>query len=339
MIEELYVWNQVHLKPPLSDKKFNDQLTCAKKYVDSAPSLSKFENKTNFIVKKIRDSPETSYCADSDRKRIGQYYIKEHKSDNGESEYIPKFTEIAIDAYPKKVIIYKDNPLIKSRTERTKIIFESCIIDEEIEIGPYDDIEIMLKELENKYLIINKKNARDALSCIINAFKERKMVETRDGITTDGYYLLNNEIKVVNPTQNLNVELDKDKVIKCISFLEYLATYGWKNKRIFPTALKWGLIALFSFSIKFASDDWFPWLQLYGIGKTGKTTIGYILLHIWNLDQRKRSIGFNNIDSIARLGHIISRDTYPILVNQVRYYLQIITTVGTHPLLKQSSTR
>ena len=40
-------------------------------------------------------------------------------------------------------------------------------------------------------------------------------------------------------------------------------------------------------------------------------------MHLWNLDERERSKGFTNIDSIPRFGHVISKDTYPIVMNEV----------------------
>jgi hypothetical protein len=129
--------------------------------------------------------------------------------------------------------------------------------------------------------------------------------------------LLKGKLKIVEITQNITSELDKEKVKQCIQFLDYLAAKGWKNKDIFPTVLKWGIVAPFTFSIKFNSDDWPPWLQLHGCGQTGKTTLGYLVLSIWNLDKRTKSLGFTHIDSAARFGHTISKDTYPTLINEV----------------------
>jgi hypothetical protein len=117
-----------------------------------------------------------------------------------------------------------------------------------------------------------------------------------DGITTGGYYLLNGKIKEVEVTQNITSEWDEEKVKQCIGFLDYLANKGWKNKNIFPTVLKWGIVAPFSFSIKYNSEEWLPWLQLYGCGQTGKTTLGHLVLSIWNLNTRTKSIGFTHID-------------------------------------------
>ena len=56
---------------------------------------------------------------------------------------------------------------------------------------------MIVKDLENKHLILNYKNKTEALSCIINAYKEKNLVEVLDGITTEGYYLLDGKIKVV----------------------------------------------------------------------------------------------------------------------------------------------
>lgn len=105
-------------------------------------------------------------------------------------------------------------------------------------------------------------------------------------VITDGYYLLNNNIKTVGSLQNISNDFDKDTVEQCIGFLDYLATGGWKNQNIFPTILKWGIISPFSFRIKSNSDGWLPWIQLYDCGQTGKTTLGYIILAIWNWNKR-----------------------------------------------------
>ncbi len=143
------------------------------------------------------------------------------------------------------------------------------------------------------------------------------MVEYLDGLATAGYYLLNGNVKVVGNLQNIPNEFDTEKIKQVINLLDFLANNGWKNKNIFPTVLKWGIVAPFSFSVKFNSEKWIPWLQLYGCGQTGKTTLGLLILQMWNLNSKSKSIGFNNIDSVARFGHQISKDTYPILVNEV----------------------
>ena len=120
-----------------------------------------------------------------------------------------------------------------------------------------------------------------------------------------------------NVTQNLNPR--KEDVTNCCKYLNKLADHGWKDKNIFPTVLKWGLLSPFSFIIKYNSnsENWMPWLQLYGHSQTGKTTLGKIVFNIWNQKIQYHSIGFNHIDSVARFGSVVSKDTYPKLVNEI----------------------
>ncbi|MDN5867946.1 MAG: hypothetical protein L0H55_11180, partial [Candidatus Nitrosocosmicus sp.] len=148
-----------------------------------------------------------------------------------------------------------------------------------------------------------------------SAFKERNLIELKKDVTTQGYYLLKEGIIKKDITQSDNI--DKTDVKRCCEYLNRLVESGWKNKNIFPTVIKWGILSPFSFSIKFNSDEWFPWLQLYGLGQTGKTTLGYIVLNIWNLNNKNNVLGFNHIDSVARFGNIASKDTYPKLINEV----------------------
>ena len=248
--------------------------------------------------------------------RIGQgKVIYENNEQTGEKESKNQLTNIIIDAIPHKILIYKNNPLLPNSRERVKITFQSNI-EKEFEVGPCDSHPDLIQDLDNKHLIVNTKKATEAMSCIINAYKEKGMVEYSDDITTGGYYLLKGNLNTVNSTQRMGAELNKNEVLQCIHFLNQLASNGWKNKNIFPTVLKWGIVSPFGFSIKFNSDGYFRWLQLYGMGQTGKTTLGNIVLSIWNLNKKGKSIGFNNIDSVPRFGHTVSKDTYPILVNE-----------------------
>jgi hypothetical protein len=313
-----YDWNQKHCQPPLDEKEFEKQWKDALNFIKkNHSSPCAIASTSSLITKKINDSPPIYYYADLNTKRIGRYKIKKvTNTDMGKIEEKKIPTNIIVDAIPKKIYLYESNPLLKSSPDRIKIVFESSIC-KDFEVGPYVDVEMIVKDLENKHLVLNSKNKTEALSCIINAYKEKNLVEVLDGITTEGYYLLDGKIKVVGSVQSITSDLDVEKGKKCAEFLDHLANNGWKNKNIFPTVLKWGIIAPFIFSVKYDSDKWIPWLLLYGRGQSGKTTLGKIVMHIWNLDERERSKGFTNIDSIPRFGHVISKDTYPIVMNEV----------------------
>lgn len=313
-------WNNIHCSPPLDDNEFEKQWKCALDFVDKNIKAFNFTSyNTTFLLKKISDSPEIFYYADAETKRIGKYLIvKEYDVDTGKYKVNKYRSAIFIDAIPKQVFVYKNNPLVKESSERVKILFESNLYPD-FEVGPYDNVDAVVNELENKHLIIEKPKANESLSCIINAHKEFGLVKYIDGITTPGIYLLKDKIEAIDHPLMIRSfsELDKEKLKHCAQYLNSLAKEGWTDGNIFPTVLKWGMMSPFCFSIKFNSDEFMPWLQLYGCGQSGKTTLGKIVLRIWNQDKHEKSIGFNNIDSVARFGYAISKDSYPILVNEV----------------------
>jgi len=318
-IKELgYEWNRKHCNPPLDDTEVEGQWESSKGFVARIETTGLPSHMEDGLIKKtINTSPPVFYYADLAGKKIGLGHIDyEENEGTGKKEQKTKLSSIIIDAIPHKILIYKKNPLLNQSLERVKITFRSKI-EKEFEAGPCDNTKDLIQCLDNKHLIINTTKANEALSCIINAYKENEMVEYSDDITTGGYYLINGKLNTVNTTQSMGAELSKKQVSQCIQFLNHLASNGWKNKNIFPTVLKWGLVSPFGFSIKFNSGGFFPWLQMYGRGQSGKTTLGELVLSIWDFDRKDKSVGFNNIDSVARFGYTVSKDTYPILVNEV----------------------
>lgn len=75
-----------------------------------------------------------------------------------------------------------------------------------------------------------------------------------------------------------------------------------------------GVIAPFIYIYK-QKRRWVPWLYLYGASRTGKTTLGEIILALWGLDSRYRKSG-SNIDTVPRLGHVLAQSTFPVLINE-----------------------
>ncbi|MDW7990207.1 MAG: hypothetical protein RMH75_06050, partial [Archaeoglobaceae archaeon] len=59
----------------------------------------------------------------------------------------------------------------------------------------------------------------------------------------------------------------------------------------------------------------FRWLYLYVDSGTGKTTLGRIVLKMWELDTRYEKTG-TSIDTPARFGYVVSMSTFPVLVNE-----------------------
>ena len=107
---------------------------------------------------------------------------------------------------------------------------------------------------------------------------------------------------------------------KCANLLLSLQS-KYKRKEVFPTFLKWGIMAPFSYMLKqIDGEQWMPWLFPYGWTNTGKTTNGKIVLAIWrkHKDKTKHDIGFSAADNVARFARAISYNTYPVRINEVQ---------------------
>ena len=112
----------------------------------------------------------------------------------------------------------------------------------------------------------------------------------------------------------------EEEIRKCANLLLSLQS-KYKRKEVFPTFLKWGIMAPFSYMLKqIDGEQWMPWLFPYGWTNTGKTTNGKIVLAIWkkHKDKTKHDIGFSAADNVARFARAISYNTYPVLINEVQ---------------------
>jgi hypothetical protein len=92
----------------------------------------------------------------------------------------------------------------------------------------------------------------------------------------------------------------------------------WFNHMLdkFATVIKWGVIAPFIYAYK-QKGRWVKWLYLYGSTKTGKTTLAEIAtIYLWGLDPGKHHKTGASIDTPARLGHVLSQSTFPVVVRE-----------------------
>jgi len=222
-------------------------------------------------------------------------------------------SRIVIGAIPAEVTLNK-NPLgLFDQKYTIRFITQS---ERSFTIGPktLDEIVYCLKD---RSLIYMTTKATEALSIIINAFERNGKVIVKNDMETTGFYFLDGKIKHYNNSNNNHPKLTLDQIKKCCELLEILQT-KFKNKDVFPTLLKWSIIAPFDYVIKQVHKKWIPWLYPYGWSNTGKSTLGDICCCIWNRYQDKDSIlPFTAVDTKARFGEALSKSTYPIVINEV----------------------
>jgi hypothetical protein len=218
-----------------------------------------------------------------------------------------------IFAVPVKVII-NDSPIDENKTYQITFIGRS---KKPYTIGP-GSINYIIEELASKDKVLRKAEAVDALTATINKYEELGLAEINESVTQTGYYYIKGKFETRDITQILDREPDSDKVIECIGLLDELST-KWHNIDIFPTVIKWTTLAPFNFIFK-TNDKWLRNIHAYGWSSSGKTSLGKIALAIWRLHtnalRRDYQLRFSNIDTPARFGSVVSRSTYPKVINE-----------------------
>ena len=168
--------------------------------------------------------------------------------------------------------------------------------------------------LRDRALILISRGASEALSAIINAFaKDEKIIVDKE-VNTPGFYFVEGRVrgyKADHPNPSVK------SIKKCVQLLDTLQT-RYKRKDIFPTIVKWAIVAPFDYAFKQINGTWIPWLYLYGWPNTGKTSGGDISCAVWGhyLD-RSYKVPFTNMDTVAKFGEGLSKSTYPVSVNEV----------------------
>lgn len=313
-------WNLNHCNPPLSKMDFDRQLSDGIRFVDKTNVNNQqtiLLQRQNQLEQQLKTDSEIVYKIVSCLNNIPKAYYIENKT--GQicygvlKEYGINLEKCIIDIAPKKITYYK-NPLFP--TSEPKVELEYYDGKGVGKIGPCASLSELLKILEIRGYVLNRNKAADAFNSVISAMKDKEngMIEYVSDVTTLGYYLIEGGLVTKGVSQNIE-EIKKAEAIECCELLDSLVE-GWNNKDVFPTVLKWGLLAPFSFIIKSNSDKWMPYLQMFGQGQSGKTTLGLLVLYVWNRPSTLKK-GFNNIDTPARFGETVSKDTYPILINEV----------------------
>ena len=266
--------------------------------------LSEIFNRGRFeLICELIDYEKQLYmCAHLRRRIIARMRRKEDK-------LILK--EKVFPVIPNKVTLYID-PVSNNRRFELEIIGDERILPKPVKIGPAEPPDIVAW-LRARGLCYHSRLAEDSLNAVLNAFLKRGVAEVKEEIEKPGFYLIDDKVIAVR----LQIkEVTEDELREALELLNELAT-KWYSHVIekFSTIIKWGVMAPFSFVFK-QRGKWMPWLYLYGASHTGKTTLGEIVLAMWGLGAEHRKTGAS-IDTVPRLGHVLSQSTLPILINEV----------------------
>ena len=219
-----------------------------------------------------------------------------------------KYMEKVFIGAPTKVIEYS-NPI--GGVTKYEIVWE-VPGKRPIHIGPAYVDEI-LDRLKVENLVVASRYVSDVFASIIHGYERRGRAEIKSELESPGFYYLEDKLVAVK----VDVEKPSQEELKeALLLLNELGT-KWFNhiQNRFSDMVVWGAIAPFIFAYKQKYNRWIKWRYLYGAPKTGKTTLGEIVLAMWGLGIKSVKNG-SNIDNSARLGAILSVSTLPTVINE-----------------------
>ncbi|MEM4846971.1 MAG: hypothetical protein QW794_04345 [Thermosphaera sp.] len=209
---------------------------------------------------------------------------------------------------PTRIVVY-NNPI--GGITKYEVTFEGATLQRPLIIGPAV-IDEIADRLTAEGVVYHRRLIHDTLSAIIQAHVRKGKAEIRTEIESPGFYLVDGRVV---PVKYSVESVDTEKLRQALLLLNELAEVWFKHVQDkFSTIVKWGAVAPFGYILK-QRGKWMPWLYLYGDSATGKTTLGRIVLKLWGLDSRHEKTGAS-VDTVPRLGHVLSASTFPTLINE-----------------------
>jgi predicted RNA-binding Zn-ribbon protein involved in translation (DUF1610 family) len=232
-----------------------------------------------------------------------------------EGEKLVYREKVAIGA-PVEVVVYV-NPI--GGVTKYRVKWEAPTRPRPIILGPAL-LEEIIGRLKAEGLIVNSRLASDVITAIIDAFIRRGRAEVKTELEAPGFYLLEEPGQIVAVGYSVE-EPSVDELRDALTFLNKLAV-EWFSRVIdrFSTAMKWWILAPFSYVIK-QMGTYIPALYQQGPPNTRKTTINMIGSSIWGfkypeVTSKDGEIPGSAIDTTARLEYWLNRGTFPVCIKE-----------------------
>ena len=258
--------------------------------------------------------------------------IIQYEWDNGKKG--ERNLETVINAYPQEVIIH-DSPLDDiGRTFTIRWVSKTSSRVFETNRKTIKEIE---QYLEEAGWVITPRRLKGTLAAVIQISVKYKLAQMHNEIDNPGVYWdkTNEELKIIR----LDVdEPSQDEVNEALNVIDLLAPFFKGHETKLSTCLKWGLMSIFDYSIKQIGGKWMPWLYLYGKAGSGKTTLGEIILFIYDIPNEDNNLGGSSFDTVARVGSRVSQFTKPIMVSEPEGALNKPSIVGMLKTAIESTT-
>ena len=242
--------------------------------------------------------------------------------------------ETVINAYPQEIIIH-DSPL--DDIGRTFTIRWASKTSERVFETNRKTIKEIETYLEEAGWVLTPRRLKGTLAAVIQASVQYKLATMHNEIDNPGIYWdkTNEEIKIINIDTH---EPTPEEINDALDVIDLLEPFFKGHETKLATCLKWGLMSIFDYSIKQIGGKWMPWLYLYGKAGSGKTTLGEIILFIYDTPNEDNNLGGSSFDTVARVGSRVSQSTKPIMVSEPEGALNKPSIVGMLKTAIESTT-
>jgi hypothetical protein len=245
------------------------------------------------------------FVANQDKKSI--IHVKEKYT----GDKVIATEKTVIEAYPSEVIIF-DSPL-EDEPRKFEILWQTHNSPRPIKTGP-DLLDDIKNDLIESGHVINNRMVNDCLPAIMNKMIREQYAEIKTDIETPGFFYTPETNKIITVKYE-TFEPPNDELQQALKVLDDLRHSFEGHETKIATIFKWGLISPFIYSMK-QLGTWAPWLYLYGKAKSGKSTLGQMVLYLWDEPTPDTDLTGGMFDTVARVGNRISQSTFPVVVNE-----------------------
>jgi Bifunctional DNA primase/polymerase, N-terminal len=162
--------------------------------------------------------------------------------------------------------------------------------------------------------------AEGALGTMIQAYKENKIIEDNQETEFTGFFIVpdaetNTNIIIASGVDNKK-EISTSELKDALKCINDAVKYYEGRLDLLSTTITWGMIAPAIYMLK--SNDYFlKWLHFYGFTNATKSNSGRFALALdGHHDDEKFNKHLTDIDTIARLGEVIGKTTFPKLIDE-----------------------
>ncbi len=314
-------WNQQHCIPPLDDRDFDKQWNDAVKFIQRHNQEQQQQEKAKYpelignAYYQINEKPDKYIIAYNQKKQLIEATAKSTPNREDDWNTLERYlvhNKTYLTCIPTKIVRHK-NPLTFLDTAPKYTISFVDAVGEKYTFSHKTLSEILSNLRDLGYVMTD--GAEGALGAMVQAYKESKEIEDNEDMDYIGFFtdkdnkIIASNIEIIDPSI-----IDLDDALK---FLDELMPYFQSRLDLLATSIIWGIVAPAIFTLK-TNNYFLKWLHFHGSPNATKSNTGKIILAIdGHHDDPKFLLNISRIDTIARLGDVVSHTTFPKLVDEV----------------------